>query len=485
MSGYIRQSQAEILDGEPVVAGPLNREFNAIADTFDGSLGHTHDGSTGQGTPINLETSVSGILPQGNGGGAKNNYNAEVDPLASDDENADYSVGSRWVNTVTGDLFELQDATASTAVWVKTATYNYVDGLITTNEDILEDTEAARDAAITAKDEAQAAQSAATNAKNDAVTAKNSAESAATTATTKASEASTSATNASNSATAAATSATNSSNSATASSTSATLAQRWANEDEDVIVASGEYSAYHWAAKAEASAIEAATFDPDSYYTKLEADAKYISALVDPNDDRILFWDDSAGVYAYLSLATGLSISGTTLSVATASTTVSGIVELATNTETQTGSDAARAVTPAGLTSRTATETRTGLIELATQAEVDAGTDSERAVTSSTLAGVAAKRLIHTSISADTSATASKRYIVDTSSADVTLTMPSTFNDGDTIEVVRLGDNSVIVARNGHDIAGLAEDLTIDMDKTITNITKYGSNIRVTARIYA
>src|SRR4051812_40893419 len=36
-------------------------------------------------------------------------------------------------------------------------------------------------------------------------------------------------------------------------------------------------------------------------------------ALVDPNADRIMFWDDSAGATAYLTAGTGLSISGTTL----------------------------------------------------------------------------------------------------------------------------------------------------------------------------
>lgn len=64
-----------------------------------------------------------------------------------------------------------------------------------------------------------------------------------------------------------------------------------------------------------------------------------------------------------------------------ASPTAQGIVELATDAETQTGTDAVRAITPAGLTSRTATETRTGLIELATAAEVNTGSDTTRAVT--------------------------------------------------------------------------------------------------------
>lgn len=39
------------------------------------------------------------------------------------------------------------------------------------------------------------------------------------------------------------------------------------------------------------------------------------SALVDPNADRILFWDDSAGVVDWLIPSTGLNVTGTTLTV--------------------------------------------------------------------------------------------------------------------------------------------------------------------------
>lgn len=38
-------------------------------------------------------------------------------------------------------------------------------------------------------------------------------------------------------------------------------------------------------------------------------------ALADPNADRILFWDDSAGAHAYLTAGSGLLISGTDISV--------------------------------------------------------------------------------------------------------------------------------------------------------------------------
>lgn len=69
----------------------------------------------------------------------------------------------------------------------------------------------------------------------------------------------------------------------------------------------------------------------------------------DPNADRFLFWDDSAGATAWLTPGNGVTITTTTVAVDSASDTVDGIVELATTAETNTGTDATRAVTPDGL----------------------------------------------------------------------------------------------------------------------------------------
>lgn len=78
------------------------------------------------------------------------------------------------------------------------------------------------------------------------------------------------------------------------------------------------------------------------------------AALTDPGADRILFWDDSAGAVTWLTAGNGLTITTTTIAVDTASDIVDGIVELATDAETVTGTDTARAVTPANLTARLA-----------------------------------------------------------------------------------------------------------------------------------
>lgn len=69
-----------------------------------------------------------------------------------------------------------------------------------------------------------------------------------------------------------------------------------------------------------------------------------------------------------------------TLGVSAASDTAQGVVELATNAETITGTDAVRAVTPAGLAAKVASETAQGIVELATAAETTTGTDTTRAV---------------------------------------------------------------------------------------------------------
>ena len=154
-----------------------------------------------------------------------------------------------------------------------------------------------------------------------------------------------------------------------------------------------------------------------------------IPGIVDPHADRIIFWDDSAGSYAALSLS-GLTISGTTMSPTAASETATGVAELATLAEVSTGTDTTRYVSAAGVRQEiltraatththaigdttglqaaldgksatchthtaadisggtlaaarlpTATDAAPGIIELATDAETATGSDTARAVT--------------------------------------------------------------------------------------------------------
>jgi hypothetical protein len=120
MSGYIRQSVADIINGANITAPPLNAEFNQLAAAFNGTTGHNHAGGTGEGPKIPLATSVSGFLPAVHGGvGGRNNNTAVTDPDNLSDANSGYAAGSIWVNVSTGRVFLCIANAANSAVWVE------------------------------------------------------------------------------------------------------------------------------------------------------------------------------------------------------------------------------------------------------------------------------------------------------------------------------------------------------------------------------
>ena len=52
-TGYTRNDTGNnIADGNVINASDLDGEFDAIVAAFNASSGHTHDGSTGEGPPI-------------------------------------------------------------------------------------------------------------------------------------------------------------------------------------------------------------------------------------------------------------------------------------------------------------------------------------------------------------------------------------------------------------------------------------------------
>lgn len=59
--------------------------------------------------------------------------------------------------------------------------------------------------------------------------------------------------------------------------------------------------------------------------TDIPANVESIAELVDPGADRLVFWDDSAGKLTYLSLGTGLSITDTTITASVAGVAWSAI----------------------------------------------------------------------------------------------------------------------------------------------------------------
>ena len=52
-TGYTRNDTANnIADGNIINASDLDGEFDAVQSAFDASTGHTHDGTAGEGAPI-------------------------------------------------------------------------------------------------------------------------------------------------------------------------------------------------------------------------------------------------------------------------------------------------------------------------------------------------------------------------------------------------------------------------------------------------
>jgi len=125
MAGYVRQSLASILDGLEITAPPVTAELNQVEAAFDGTSGHAHDGSTGNGPPINLSTSVTGVLSVANGGlGGQGNFAATSNPIVTNDETEGYGVGSLWMNTNTKRIYVCVDASTGAAVWHEYAKVN-------------------------------------------------------------------------------------------------------------------------------------------------------------------------------------------------------------------------------------------------------------------------------------------------------------------------------------------------------------------------
>jgi microcystin-dependent protein len=124
----------------------------------------------------------------------------------------------------------------------------------------------------------------------------------------------------------------------------------------------------------------------DGYLTVLNGDGRSGNPVINAGQALISFLSNTALVaVSHDETLTGNGSVSLPLSVVTATTSLKGVLELATADEVIAGIDASISVSPATLVARTATASRTGLIALATAAEVNAGTDQFKAVTPATL----------------------------------------------------------------------------------------------------
>jgi len=186
---------------------------------------------------------------------------------------------------------------------------------------------------------------------------------------------------------------------------------------------------------------------------------------------------------------------------ALASETTAGFIELATQAEVTTGTDTARAVTPATLAAKitattpgTTSETAAGLIELATQAEVNTGSDSTRAVTPVTLA-TRLTSVLPSSATESTAGTVELATQAEVNAGTDTTRVPTpatlqaklystqTLTDGATVNwnlalgamaTVTLGDNRTL-ANPTNLVAGASYILIITQDGTGGRTLAFGS----------
>lgn len=68
MTGYTRQSSANLVDGNTLYASYLNSEYNQLEAAFDATSGHTHDGSTGGGPKLDINNATVATLDVARGG---------------------------------------------------------------------------------------------------------------------------------------------------------------------------------------------------------------------------------------------------------------------------------------------------------------------------------------------------------------------------------------------------------------------------------
>ena len=171
------------------------------------------------------------------------------------------------------------------------------------------------------------------------------------------------------------------------------------------------------------------------------------ASLVDPNADRIFFWDDSAGSTAFLTVGSGLELSGTTLSSTDAGGTVTSVAVSGGTT---------------GLTTSGGPVTTSGTITLAgTLAVANGGTNATTAA--GARASISANAL---PILKGTSYSANVGEFIVASAGGITITLPATPSAGDTVTVKdgtgAAATTTFTVARNGSNIAASATDLIFD-----------------------
>jgi len=82
-------------------------------------------------------------------------------------------------------------------------------------------------------------------------------------------------------------------------------------------------------------------------------------------------------------------------------------------------------------------------------------------------------------VSADTAMAKLTRYLVDTSTANITLTLPASATLGDELTIIdgtgNASTHAITIARNGGNIQGAASDMTVTSDRAAFTLVYYNA----------
>jgi hypothetical protein len=108
----------------------------------------------------------------------------------------------------------------------------------------------------------------------------------------------------------------------------------------------------------------------------------------------------------------------------------------------------------------------------------DISTVLDASITRAKLAGDIRKAtIVYQEITGNTAASEGVCYVTNTNAAPITITLPAVATFGDTIEFIdgqgTFGTNNLTIARNGHKIMGLTEDLTVSVNNAANGLVYY------------
>lgn len=89
-----------------------NADIKSEAELITGGADKSFLPSTNKAYTLKSDSILETVL-------RKNNFNAIIDPIVTDDVNSNYEVLSRWANTVTDKIFTCIDNSAGAAIWIE------------------------------------------------------------------------------------------------------------------------------------------------------------------------------------------------------------------------------------------------------------------------------------------------------------------------------------------------------------------------------